>query len=359
MAKTNTAGKAIMMFKTWITSQLYQRFAITHDDISTGRKGVKGRFRNLTPGQALVIGAAAGTMSGGLIIGAGLGGVALITARIFNKNSASPLTEIQRALDFALQGVKKSLAMPLNTLSGKELISDKQYKNLQGIEQANTRSNVTELAFMLTWLGLTLMTKVMFYDDDDEDEKKKAIHNALANRFLQLGNQGALYLEPTTLYDNVFGEIGLVKWLGDVHDFVQSIGEGEYTTGIYAGENKAVHNFKKTFIPSIFRDPLSFGFKNQTKQQFIKTPFFDKWFMSDEKRMEKEKKQDKASFKRQLIDNGTEEDEAQEIVNKTFARKGSKKEKLEYKNKLKDEGYSDSEIADAMRERYKKKDKKK
>jgi hypothetical protein len=60
MIKSNSAGKAIAMFKTWLPMQLYWRFAKEQDDIQSGTIGFKGRYLSYGAGGAALHGAAVG-----------------------------------------------------------------------------------------------------------------------------------------------------------------------------------------------------------------------------------------------------------------------------------------------------------
>lgn len=118
MAKSTLAGKALMMFKTWLPAQLYWRFANEQTNIKTGAK-VKGRYRSFTKGTALVAGAALGAAVGGPIWVAVGGGLGLLGGGWFGirteMGALREMAEMTKAL------AKKSLGMPVNVIAGRNL----------------------------------------------------------------------------------------------------------------------------------------------------------------------------------------------------------------------------------------------
>jgi hypothetical protein len=76
MAKSKQAGQALLMFKTWMPRQFFNRFAVEQDLLAVGKKGFKGRYRSHSGASFATLAALATVATGGLpgaLIAGGLG----------------------------------------------------------------------------------------------------------------------------------------------------------------------------------------------------------------------------------------------------------------------------------------------
>jgi hypothetical protein len=130
--------------------------------------------------------------------------------------------------------------------------------------------------------------------------------NVFANRFISLSGELTSYISPVEMYKNV-SNIGafrlgtnLTKLIVDFSNFME--GHDTIPTGVHAGESAFGNQFKKTFLPGIVADPLNFGFEKQGQQQFQKMKL-DRWFWGEEKLAKEKLRLDKASTKKDILDN--------------------------------------------------------
>lgn len=318
MIKSNTAGKALMMFKTWIPMQLYWRFGVEQDDIQSGTKGFKGRYWSYGKGSgsahAGIIGLAAFGPLGALVGG----GIGYFLGRQFGTDSGvgfiKELIETNKAL------FKKALGMPVNLLSGRKLIGEgsKSFEDWVGKGQfteqdaKNLRGNMADLSLQLAWLGLILVTKSLFWDDDDEPtDRDRIAHNILVNKLMQLSSQAGMYVNPVDAYKSTIGSNAVIQYLTDVGKEIDKVGvylhgNDIIQSGINAGESGLLNQTKKTFLPGIFKDSF-FGFQTQAERQFEPSPY-DEYFKSATKKEMESNKRDRAERRLELEDSLDYED---------------------------------------------------
>lgn len=294
MVKSNLAGKALMMFKTWLPTQLYWRFANEQANLKTGTK-IKGRYRSFTPGSATVFGMGVGLVAFGPV-GAAVGGLGFLAGKF-----AGMQTEMGalKEMVYTTQSLfKKAIGMPVNMIAGRNLINSKDdFEKWVGsgrfteTDAKNMRGNMSELAILMTSLALMLLVKSFFWDDDDEkDSVERQFHNYAVNKLLQLSQQATMYVKPSDLYETTFGSIAVFKFLqnlGKEVDKIQSL-----MSGHDPGASKLKEQTMK-FLPGMFRDglpfqngKLGFGFNTQAEKQFTPTPY-DEWFHSEETKEKK------------------------------------------------------------------------
>ena len=334
MAKETIAGKALLMFKTWIGSQLYQRLAIEQDDLSANAKGYKGRYRSHTKASAMLHGAMIGGAAAwipGAIIGGGFG---LALAYYKGKAISQPEMEhgtigVLKESAFLLKSlVRKSIGTPINFITGRELISEYgNYDKLVGAEfterdKKNMRALIAEMSIQLSLIGLGLLVKQLRWDDDDEDDDPKRIqHNILMNYVNQLQQSASSYIMIPSTYDTIFGRVALIDFANNVgkigmalHDY-QS-GNDISTSGSNAGESKLLKAINKVTLPAILtQDAL--GFETLGERQFAPT-FYDDWFWDDEKKAKKIIEQKRQVVRKELEEKDVSEKEIQKVLDRTL-----------------------------------------
>lgn len=332
-ASERITGKALMMFKRWITRQLYQRFAQSGQaDIEVGIKDYKGRYKSHTAATGMLHGAIIGF--GGLgILGAGplgllIGGSAgFLTGKFYG--AKSDIGFVKESALATRELLMKTIQTPVNMLTGKNIVKTKKYADT--LEEAqvdqrdirNIKANMADMSFVLASIALLLFTKALLWDDeDDEDDARRMAHNLLANRFMQLSSQSAMYLSPGEM-TRTMTDISAIKFLTDVGTTAVAAeqmleGNDTISSGPNAGESKLYNQFSKTFFPGIAKGSL--GFESQMQRQFQQSPF-DKWFYGDEKEAQTKTREIRAVYRAQLQKQGVKEEDIASKVNEKYRPK--------------------------------------
>jgi hypothetical protein len=288
MLKSNVVGKALIMFKTWLSMQIYGRIAFEHDDLVTGQKGKKGRYWSHTKASGAIHGALTGVMMIGGGWGIGIGAVAgLGLASIFGVRSN--LNIAQSSILTLKLLMRKFIATPINLLSGRELINENSgYEKLLSDgkfterDLRNMKSLMADLSMTLAWISFTILAHAKLWDDDDEeDSNKRKWHNLLVNRGLQLSQSATMYTNPIDLYKNMVSNNGVMTYITDVNKFLKSA--GKWFDGQVSNSDQG-EKFRKIILPSLFRDSYM-GFGKESERVFTE-PIFDQvaW---DEERIER------------------------------------------------------------------------
>lgn len=363
MAKETVAGKALLMFKTWIGSQLYQRLAIEQDDLSADAKGYKGRYRSHTKASAMLHGALIGGVYAGVpgaVVGGGFG---LVLASYMGKTMSE--TEMQQGAigvlkesAFLLKSLlRKSIGTPINFVTGRELI--KEYSNYDKLvgenfterDKKNMKALIAEMSIQLSLLGLGLLVKQLLWDDDDEDEDpKRKRHNLMMNYINQLQQSASSYIMIPSTFDTVFGRIALFDFAKNVTKVVTEFNEYQdendiSISGSNSGESKTLKALKKVTLPAILTQD-SYGFETLEERQFTPT-FYDDWFWDDEKVKRRVIQQKRAEFKKELQAKDIPDEEIKKLLDNNLklpkdvvdpnSRTATKSVKEEKKEKLSDE----------------------
>jgi len=301
-AKSSTMGKALMMFKTWVGSQLYTRFASERDDAELGVKGYKGRYRSHTRASLSIMGGIVGWGFGGPVIGAIAGyGIGHLVGK--KTGVTSNLNDLKEYAFLGKAIARKMIGMPVNfigsTFTGKQVMNEfvgyekliKEGKLGEGKfterDVKNMKALVTEMSLQIAWIALALIAKGMLWDDDDEEDSPERIaHNLIVNRSLQVLSSSNMYVTPD-VFTQIVGEQGTARFFTDVVKFVAAAqewteGNDIITRGINAGDSRTANTFYKIALPSAVRDSY-FGFASQMERQFEKTRY-DDWFFDDTKK---------------------------------------------------------------------------
>lgn len=329
MAKSESAGKAVMMFKTWIPQQLFWRFAVEQPDIATGNRTFKGTYRSHNKGSALLHGAAVGTALFGLpgTIGGSIFGLVLGT-----QGTDAGIGVLKETIESARLLFKKCLGMPVNVLAGRQLINVNKktifgkgeyfdWKNTSKFTEQdanNLRNNMTDIAVQLVFIAAILLVKGIFWDDDDDkDDAERIAHNVLVNKLMQLSGQASAYVNPKDLYHSTVGSMAVMQYLEDLGKWINRFdkaleGKDIIAGGINSGESGLWNQTKKIAMPGIFKDgnPAisllkgnfpALGFGSQADKQFLPTPFDDD-FKSEATLDKEENKADRAEERKTLME---------------------------------------------------------
>ena len=343
MASERITGKALLMFKRWMSRQFYQRFAsVSQPDLEVGIKEYKGRYFSHTKASGFLHGALLGFAGAGPFGAIAVGTVGYLVGRGYgastDMNFLKELAFTSKELFLTLTGI------PINYLSGKTVIQSSKAEKM-GLpterDVRNFRANLVDMSMQLAWIAMLLFTKAMFWDDDDDSEDgRRKTHNILANKFMQFSGQATMYLNPVEAYKNTVGEIPIKKFFTDVmtlgaeaQDFLE--GEDILAGGPNAGESALKNQVKKTFFPGILKSPGTLGFESAMQKQY-RPHTFDTWFHGDERKAKKVTQGIRASYLLDLVEEGMTKEEAKKRVKKKYRnkKKGETYQKLieEYKS---------------------------
>lgn len=319
MIKSNSTGKAFMMFKTWLPNAIYQRFAVEQDDIQAGTVGFKGKYRSHTATTAGLHAGLVGTaLFGPIGIAVGIGVGAGMS--IFRAGVQTDVSFLAQIVEVTKMLAKKMIGMPVNIIAGRKVIDigTEGFNSWVGNEEFtkmdadNLKSNMTDISLQLAWLAMILITKGLFWDDEDDPEDLERIwHNIIVNKLMQLSSQGAMYINPidkNNVVSSTLSNIAVLKYLEDTGKFIAALskwanGESDtIPTGINAGDSRIKNTLTKLVLPGIFKDVFGerrLGFGEQSKRVFTES-VWHKWFKSDESLDKASNTGDRASRRAEL-----------------------------------------------------------
>lgn len=367
LAKSNTAGKALMMFKTWLPQQIFWRLGSRQDNILSGVKGFRGKYFSYGIGSGAVHGAVVGTAMLGLL-GTVVGGIAgasagaffgtKVTRNLGLTSTSDSISLLKETVITTKVLVQKMIGMPVNAAIGRMLIdtTGKEFdawvgkRNFTQQDANALKANMADIALQLLWIGMGLLVRKIFGADEDDDKKglKASTYNYLINLSMQLSSQAAMYVNPVEGHNTAVGSIAPLAYLSDIWGFVSAIeryihDEDIIQSGPYAGESRLKRASVKAFVPGSIKSavpdkvPTSVGEGLQAlmgekgKRQF-QSHRFDKYFKFDAK-AERKKLRKKLSEDKNL-----KKKEIEKIVNKeiptleALRKKGMTRE--EYNKKL-------------------------
>lgn len=313
MAKSNSGGKALMMFKTWIPNALYWRIGAEQDSIQSGQQKVKGIYKSHSRATAGLHGAVVGTALFGPLgsvigYGAGYG----LGAAFGIESHVGIIKETVGATKLLL---KKIIGMPVNLVSGKNIIGtgNKTFDdwvgkgNFTAQDAKNLRANMADIAMQLSWMAMILIIKSMFWDDDDKpDDPERIAHNILINRLMNLSSQATMYVNPVAVYKNTIQSNALIQYITDLGKETVRLSEWMHgrdiiQSGYNAGQSGLSIQTGKILMPGILKGNM-FGFDTQAQRVFEESPFHP-YFKSEEKQEKEANKRARAEYKLQLEEN--------------------------------------------------------
>lgn len=323
MIKSNTAGKGLMMFKTWLPMQLYWRFATEQDDIQSNTIGYKGRYWSYGKGTAATHLGLVGTAVFGPLGAVAGGALGYFLGNRFGTDSG--VSFLKEVVETNKQLFKKVIGIPVNVIAGRQVIKDDKSAfdnwvsgDFTQQDANNLRANMSDLTMQLAWLALILITKSLLWDDDDKPEDaERMAHNILVNKLMQLSSQAAMYVNPVDAYKNTIGSNAVIQYLTDVGKELDRVSEYLHgrdiiQSGIHAGESGLGIQSKKLFLPGIFKDKLG-GFDTQAERVFEESPFHP-YFKSEESLDKADNTRDRAERRRELEEQGLTDKEIKAIL---------------------------------------------
>lgn len=323
--KNFTLGKSLMMFKTWLPNQIFLRFAKNQTSITLGVKDFDGAYvgalsedsTRSAATMALGVGlsVAAFTTLGlglGILTLGGLSGYSLyknLKARKDGENleTMKQLSSAGRAI------IKKAIGLPVNTLSGKNIIAAHQFQelNITETDKQNLQFIVNEVVAMLYLLLAKVLIKSMFGDDDEEEpktlsngqpnpyygqkqKKDKFLYNVFENTVTRLIDESSQFYNVQGMYQAMAQPAGIDSWLDGVGKLSTSIqsaileDDDTILSGSQAGSSKLGASIIKMTLPGITSewakgDFTSFGFKTYGEREWKPGEVIDPLFKSDYK----------------------------------------------------------------------------
>jgi hypothetical protein len=351
MATEYISGKALLMFKRWLSRQVYNRFALVEqNDLEAGIKDFKGRYISHDKISGLLHGAILG--AGGLaMFSVGIPGMALGAAIGFgrgvwvqrnNPNKLGAGDSLKELAFLSSQILLNPFKFFVNNLVGKDLIKEgnfaKYLPNYSERDIKNIRTNIAEMSMTLLWLVGVLAAKAAFWDDDDEKDSANRIkHNLLVNRMMGLASSLALYNNPKALYDNITDPaiLGLFKDIAQLGTDINDLSQGNDTvlSGPNAGESGLWNQTKKTFFPNILKGDL--GFESQSSRQFKPSPY-DSLFWGENKIYERKNRELRAIYRNKLSKLDLDKTIIDEAIKRRFPPKATDKSQKEWFESIKD-----------------------
>lgn len=335
MAGERVTGKALLMFKRWMSRQYYQRFATKagQADIEVGMENFRGRYFSHNTGTGALQGAAVGFLLAGPIGGLSASVIGGVIGKM--GGTGSSLNVMQELVYSTKLLAMKMANFPIGMFTGKQTFSlDSTRKQLEeaGISKRdinNMMANLTEISITFALVAMMILVKALFTDDDDEDE----MMNLTMNRLLQVSGQASAYAVPTSMAESV-GSMAFIRFLGDAADIAQATvkyaeGDDIITSGPNTGQSRLWKAVDKTFM---LKGPWNlFGFESGMEKQFTPTERLDRAFGNDEDNAKSDVKVYRMEYRQQIQSENP--DLSKEEVNKLVEEK--------YPSKKKDQTYTE------------------
>lgn len=321
--KKYALGKSAMVFKTWLPNFLWRRLAYKQTSINLNKRDFNGFYTgsflskktNVAATSLITTGLIAMGVAGsplGLIL-AGTLAPGLVGVSVFKSLQAKRLGEDIKVISQLLATLKavtlKMIGLPINIVSGKNLIESYQFNELDvsDAEKENIKALVTEITILLSLTLIKLFIEALLADHEDDEPKtlgngqknpyqykeprsilEENTYNLLTNQITKMVNDSGLILSSDALYD-LGTSTTILNWIKRGEKLEQSIkqyvkGEDVITRGVNVGESKVWNTLSKTFLPSMFRSPLSLGFESMYESDWTPDDYMSTWFYTDYKR---------------------------------------------------------------------------
>ena len=386
-AKGNLAGRSLLLFKTWLPTEVHKRFAVDQFDISTNTK-INGRYRSHTGTSTAMESAIMGFMTLGVpgaIVGGLIGGLG---ANYFSKTHSS-LSIIQENILFGKILFAKFAGIFLNPIARKVLKQGLEEKLIPSnsalmasmaspdfteTDLINLRANLQETAYMLAFMALMITSRALLMSEDEDDDEEEMVRKAMTyhlivNRLTQLANNAMMFSSPKAMYETVT-DMAIWRFYEEGQKVVEAVGKTLHGDSIVTergpteGQYRITATANKFLLPKLGNDIMNgdllyLGFRSQVDRQFNPTPF-DDWFLPEKDAEAKERTQNRGQQRAELRGEGElSEKEIEKQIEKDNPSLTTikKMERAELKEKLKAEGLTNKEIGERMREYYSKKDK--
>jgi hypothetical protein len=335
--KSSNLGKTVMTFKTWLPNQIWQRFAYGQRDLALDKENFDGIYtgaytspKTSTASTALFT---TGFMAAGVMgLGVGMGGALALGAIAGNvylnrkaRAGGEELLIAEQLADAGIAILKKMIGLPINTITGKDIVKAHQFDRLQvsEAERQNLQSLVTEISVLLGLALAKIIIKASFGPNDDEEpktlakgvpnpylgknsrtEQEKQFYNLMENQISKTLNDVTLYMNPDAMY-NSMTTTSLMTWLERIKGISGAInkasqGLDEISTGPNAGESRLLNELQRTFVPSIGQGSL--GFERMLEREFDPNENMDSWFFTDYKKDRKKARVDRSIERSKLLE---------------------------------------------------------
>ena len=357
--KSGPLGRTLMGFKTWVATNLWSRFASNQTNINLGLKNFDGAYTGaLKSGKTNVAGAGLITTSIGIgvlatggtlgLVGGGITflGMAGYAARQSYLRRKAMQEESKALLQMcaAIQGVlKKSVGLPINLVSGKNIIKAHSFNelNISETEKQNLRFLVNEVTLLLTSFLTTLMVKSMLSGDDEAEEPKtldgkhpnpyyyqkqqsdddKSTAYILENTLTELIKAGTLFYNAGEMYNTAFRSAGIEGWTnkaGKIGEQVMKIvfkgDDNIIDKGVYEGNSKLGVLTSQALMPGIVTDALFSkedkeektmskkalelaGYASYMEKDIVNNQVIDYWYDTDYKKDKRDVTKERKAFK--------------------------------------------------------------
>lgn len=340
--KKSAVGRTLMMFKTWLPKQIKMRYGSNQTDLDLGQGSYDGAYTGALKtnksrtGASALIGAEVAllsTMTLGLVFGGVMAGGLLVNTIYKNRKASKDGENLETMKQLSLAGqalVKKFIGLPINTVSGKNLIKSQDFSSLglTKAEEENFHFIVNETVGLLYLTLVKVAIKAMFGDDEEDEpktingqpnpyyfkkrqsEEEKAFGILMENQITRLISDVSLYMSPEGLYTITMNPAGIDSWFKNVVKISDGLsrkvqGNDELETGPNQGKSKFWVSTRETLLPGIFNEWVdgdfdSFGYKKQSKKDFNPGELQDYWFKSDYAKDRKTIKAERATAKEEL-----------------------------------------------------------
>jgi hypothetical protein len=342
--KNYTLGKSLMMFKTWMPNQYFLRFAKNQSSVSLGLQDFDGSYAGALSNKKTNIGSTAALglnigITSTMTLGLGLGGITLLGLAAYsykmnksNKNVDGESLQAMTQLSAVGKAIlKKSIGLPVNIVSGRNLIKAHDFNelNISDSDRQNLQFIINEVVGLL-WLTLgKVLIKSLMGDDDEKEpktldgetpnpyygqgEKDKTYYNILENSVTRLIEDASMFTNAQGMYSAISKPAGIDSWFTRIAQFSDGLQKKLITdddtlqTGENAGESKLWKSVGKLTMPGIFNewsggDFKSFGFSKYGEREWKPGEVMDAAFWSDYKKDLKSLKSDRAKAKTELTE---------------------------------------------------------
>lgn len=330
MASESIVLKAAFMFKRWMARQWFNRYGVEQEDLESGQKVFRGRYRDHTKASGMLQGALVGLAGVGLL-GLGPIGVAIgagagfsIAATMGNKGQIQHQLGFIAELGFILRETMLNLVrMPVNGLAGKPIIKSADMSNFSAVDKIalqNLQANIMEFSMMIGQFALVMMAKSLLWDDeDDEEDEERRLHNYIVNTLMSMSESLGMYTNPVQTLEVVWNQMAVKNFWTNFGKTIKGLNdlliEGDDTipTGPNAGKSQTWNYGKKIAVPSVLRMDETFGFGAKTKRQ-IKPHPLDNLFYGEEKLSKKQISRIKSRHKEKIKNLGLDEEEEKKLL---------------------------------------------
>lgn len=288
-----------MMFKTWMANQYFLRFAKNQKSVSLGLKDFDGSYAGALSNSKTNIGATTALglgigITSTMSLGLGLGGITLIGLAAYsykmNKSNKNVDGEsLQTMIQLSAMGkaiLKKSIGLPINIVSGRNLIKAHKFNelNITDSDRQNLSFIINEVVGLL-WLTLgKVLIKSLMGDDkekepktldgkttnpyNNKEDKDETWYNIAENSITRLIEDASLFTNPQGLYLAISKPAGIDSWFTRIMQISDGLQKKLITdddtlqTGENAGQSKLWQSVGNLALPTIFNEWTGGNFKS-------------------------------------------------------------------------------------------------